>query len=108
MIDPIGSERVPFVTDVGVASWMPTDKEDTARKLVALEASVATRDDGPAQLELHEDKSTNGGDSASGETIGVDPALAASEEKPWVIHEFVWGAKRAACRLWAKLCADEN
>jgi hypothetical protein len=109
MIDPTGSERVPFVTDAGVASWMPTDKEDTAGKLVALEASVATGDD-TAQLELHtiEDKSTYGGDSASGETIGVDPPLAASEEKPWVIHEFVWGAKRAACRLWAKLCADED
>jgi hypothetical protein len=62
MIDPTGSERVPFVTDAGVASWMPTDKKDIAGKLVALETSVATSDGKPAQLELHtfEDKSTNG------------------------------------------------
>ena len=110
MIDPIGSARVPSVTDAGVASWTPTDKEDTSEKLVALDPSVATGDDKPAPLELHmiEDKSTNGSDAASGETIPVDPPLAAGEDKPWAIHELVVGAKRAACRLWAKLCADEN
>jgi hypothetical protein len=110
MIDPIGSPRVPFVTDAGMARSMPTDMEDTAGKLVPVDRSVATGDDKPAPLDLQmiEDRSTNGGDSASGETIRVDPPLAASEDKPSVIHEFLWGAKQAACRLWAKLCGDEN
>ena len=110
VIDPIGSARVPFLTDAGVASGIPTDKEDAAGKLVPVDPSLATGRDKPAPLDLHmiEDKSTNGGHSASGETIRVDPPLATGEDKPWVIHEFVSGAKRAACRLWAKLCADEN
>ena len=84
MIDPIASARVPIVIDAD--------------------------GDKPAPLEPHmiENKSTEDGNSASGETIHVDPPLAASEDKPWVVHEFVWGAKRAACQLWAKLCADEN
>jgi hypothetical protein len=110
MMDPIVSARVPFVTDAGVASGIPTDKEDTAGKLVPVDPPVATGGDKPAPLDLRmiEDKSINGGHSASGETIRVDPPLAAGEDRPWAIHEFIWGAKRAACRLWAKLCADEN
>jgi len=102
MIDPIGSPRVPFVTDAGKARSLPTDMEDTAGKLVPVDRSAATGDDKPAPLDL------NGGASASGETIRVDPPLAASEDKPSVIHEFLWGAKQAACRFWAKLCGDEN
>ena len=110
MIDPIGGAKVPFVTDAGVASWIPTDKEHTAGKLVPVDPSMATRGDKPAPLDLRmiEDRLTNDGDSASGETIRVDPPLAANQDKPSVIHEFLWGAKQAACRFWAKLCGDEN
>ena len=58
MIDPIASARVPIVIDAG--------------------------GDKPAPLEPHmiENKSSEDGNSASGETIRVDPPLAASEDRP--------------------------